>query len=228
MNSTQIDILCGHPCLPTLAHILSPEILKVESNGRAVWSEEVVAQFSLYIDMIEKWNVMSDLVSTRDVAHLTERHIVDALSLAPYLADTGGIRNRLFDIGSGAGFPAIPLKLAIPQLEVTLVERTTRKVAFLEMVTVALGLKDVQILDGDFPVATPDKTPHWVTARAVEKPERLSKGLRGYLSSDTIFLCQFRDPEALLGPLFHVEHIEDEWTRQGWRRGSLSLVKRKP
>jgi 16S rRNA (guanine(527)-N(7))-methyltransferase RsmG len=227
MNSTQIETLCAHPCLSTLAKVLSPDVLKIESNGCPTWSEEVIDQFRLYIDMIAKWNDSSGLVSAQDLAHLAERHILDALSLASHVAEPGKTRNHLFDIGSGAGFPAIPLKLAIPKLEVTLVERSTRKAAFIEMVILALGLKDVRILHGEFPVVTPAETPQWVTARAVEKPERLSKGLRGYLSGDTVFLCQFRNPETIIGPMFHVEHIEDEWTRQGWRRGSLSLVKRK-
>lgn len=222
-----IAFLQNHPCIAALGRVGSSMCHASVSDGGMVWREEILSQFRRYIELIAQWNALSGLVSPQDMSCLAERHFLDALSLVPYVAAGNPGDRLLLDIGSGGGFPSIPIKLALPAIGVTLVERNTRKAAFLEMVAGALGLKDVSILHGEFPAVRPDRVPSHVTARAVEKPKRILKSLRGYLPTETSYLCQFRSPETVLGPMFHVERIEDEWTHQGWRRGSLALVRRK-
>jgi len=176
--------------------------------------------------MIKKWNSSIGLVSPHDIPYLVDRHVLDALSLMPFVARAAARQNRVLDIGSGAGFPSIPIKVMFPELDLTLIERDARKATFLTWVITALGMEGIRVLEGQFPDVAPDEAPCCVTARAVEKPEKILRSLRKYLSTETLYICQFRNPERVLGSMFHVEHVEDEWTRQGWRRGDLSLVRR--
>jgi len=111
-----------------------------------------------------------NLVSARDEGVLAERHLLDSLTLAPLLTgDTG----RLFDLGSGAGFPGIPLKIVKDSWEVILVEASRKRVSFLKEAIRILQLQGVTVvwgrvedlLDDDRYQASAD----WVVSRAAFK-----------------------------------------------------------
>jgi len=180
-------------------------------------------QLDAYVQLIRDWNSFASLVSQNDSALLEQVHLPDSLSLAPLIRNLGKDPLRLLDIGSGGGFPAIPLKIVLPELEVEMVERGARKVGFLEKVVGSLHLDNVRVVQGNFPeveVAVPEA----VTARAVEKPGKLLPHVLDLLPVGGIFLCQTVLPQ--LDPRFHVERIEDEWTAQGLRRGDLYIIRR--
>ena len=88
----------------------------------------------------------------------------------------------------------------------------------------ALSLDNVEIVVGDFPEAIRRSDVRAMVARGVEKPERVAKGIVPFLESGAVFLCQHPSPERMFPDEFHVERIEDEWTRLGLRRGSLHRV----
>jgi 16S rRNA (guanine527-N7)-methyltransferase len=105
------------------------------------------------------------LVSKRDRERLVERHLIPSLEALPFIAEEG----RLMDIGSGGGFPALPLAFARPGVRVVCVESNSRKAAFLRRVSRETELENVQIVESrvenvgvDF-----DHTADYVTARAV-------------------------------------------------------------
>ncbi|MCX5772267.1 MAG: 16S rRNA (guanine(527)-N(7))-methyltransferase RsmG [Candidatus Hydrogenedentes bacterium] len=180
-------------------------------------------QLDSYVQLIRDWNSFVSLVSRNDLDLLEQVHLPDSLSLAPVIRRLREGRLRLLDIGSGGGFPAIPLKIVLPELQVELVERATRKVGFLEKVVSSLHLDDVRVVQGNFPeveVAVPDV----VTARAVGKPGKLLPRVLDLLPPGGVFLCQTVPPQ--LDSRFHVERVEDEWTDQGLRRGDLYLIRR--
>lgn len=206
---------------------MSASMLGASNSNQIEWPQQILDTFSQYASMIDEWNDRAGLVSPRDMPHLAERHILDALSLLPYLPMPSEGKITIMDIGSGAGFPAFPMKIMRDDLEITLIERNTRKIAFLEWAVNALGFQNMHILEGEFPARQPETKPRFITARAVEKPTRLLRILKNYLTPETIFICQFQNPGKILGPMFHVEPVEDEWSRRGWRRGHLSIVKRR-
>ncbi len=178
--------------------------------------------------LIATWNEFASLVSRPALESLEREHIADALSLAPWLKQAGN-PGGLLDIGSGGGFPAIPLKILLPEMSLTLVERSSKKVGFLRKVTGALELKDVHILHGEFPVLGPPMPPAVITARAVEKPAKVLKAVLEYmehLPEFVVFLCQFGTLELTpaQSDLFHVEPVDDAWTRAGLRRGVLHRI----
>ncbi len=115
--------------------------------------------------LVRHWNGAYSLVSRRDASRLETRHIADSLSLVPWVE---GI--RLGDVGSGAGFPGIPLAIAGPQWQVTLVERSTRKARFLRQALIELEIENAEVVLEDARQFEPDTPFDTVTARAVAKP----------------------------------------------------------
>ncbi len=128
-----------------------------------------VAQFAAYEALLLEWNERIALTAIREPHQLRVRHFLDALSCA---AATGPLDGQaLIDIGSGAGFPGLPLKILYPGLRLTLVDSVAKKARFLELVAAELGLGDVRIIAERAEVLGQDPAHRerydWATARAV-------------------------------------------------------------
>lgn len=102
-------------------------------------------QFDRYRTLLQRWNQRLNLTSVDDDEGIRQRHFLDSLSCTTVTGDLSG--QRLIDVGSGAGFPGLPLKILYPRLDLTLVESTTKKCRFLHAVIEELGLQGVQVLD---------------------------------------------------------------------------------
>ena len=89
------------------------------------------------VDELLRWNQRRNLTAITDRDQVTEKHLVDSLTLLPFASQSG----RLLDIGSGAGFPALPLKIVCPELEVVSVDAVGKKVDFQRHIARSLGLK---------------------------------------------------------------------------------------
>jgi 16S rRNA (guanine527-N7)-methyltransferase len=107
------------------------------------------AQVVAYRDLLLEWNKRFNLTAITDPELVERRLFLDAWRMLPAIADaTGGEAARLIDVGTGAGFPGLALKIARPALEVTLLEATGKKVGFLRHVIDTLGLTGVEALHG--------------------------------------------------------------------------------
>ena len=180
-----------------------------------------------YGALVQKWNLLASLVSSRDTENLW-LHIADSLSLFPVVRDLGGASPRLFDIGSGAGFPALPLALACPTLRFHMVERARKKAGFLELALGELGLLERGVVNpGAFPQEVSLQAPSGclITARAVERPGTVWKSLRELVQQGAVFLCQWPELPSEATQMFHVEQITDDWTELGLRRGTLHILR---
>ncbi|MCL4219449.1 MAG: class I SAM-dependent methyltransferase [Candidatus Hydrogenedentes bacterium] len=173
-----------------------------------------------YVRLIEAFNPALHLTSAGDRKRLA-LHTVDSLSLLPWLSR--GEDAYLLDIGSGGGFPAIPLLLC-GQGKGRLVERSGKKCDFLRSVVSRLALTGVEVIEGDFPRVGGIVDANCVTARAVERPEKILQAVLKHLPEEVLFLCQMGGDVP--SDMFHVEHVDDEWGRRGWRRGELRIVRR--
>lgn len=107
-------------------------------------SEEQFALFETYRETLLRWGNKMNLVSLKSEYDLPVRHIIDSLTLLPYLPDRSG---TLLDIGSGAGFPTIPIKIFRKDLRATLVEASRKKCSFLKEVIRRLGLRDTTVMN---------------------------------------------------------------------------------
>jgi len=104
-----------------------------------------LAQFSRFQALLQDWNRNLNLTSIVDAQAIQLRHFLDSLSCTTVTGELTG--QRLIDVGAGAGFPGLPLKILYPGLYLTLVESTTKKCRFLEAVIVDLNLDDVPVIN---------------------------------------------------------------------------------
>lgn len=100
--------------------------------------------FLSYLALLLSWNRKINLTSIRDLNLVIRRHFLDSIAVVPYLTPAG----RLMDVGSGAGFPGLPLKIVLPAKEVLLVEARRKKANFLREVSRRLNIEGLQIIEG--------------------------------------------------------------------------------
>ncbi len=100
------------------------------------------ARMAQHIALIEKWNRVHNLTAVREPAQMAVLHVLDSLALAPHV---GGAR-RMLDVGTGAGFPGIPVALACEGLDVTLLDSSHKKATFLEQAKAELKLASVHVV----------------------------------------------------------------------------------
>jgi 16S rRNA (guanine527-N7)-methyltransferase len=130
--------------------------------------EEHLAQTLIYVNLILKWNARMNLTAVRAPDQIVTRHFGESFFAARQLLAPGQ-STSVTDLGSGAGFPGLPLAMLAPQAQMTLIESSNKKTAFLNEVIRALSLGNVTVFNGrgeDYPGRA-----NLVTMRAVEKFE---------------------------------------------------------
>ncbi|MCP4669261.1 MAG: 16S rRNA (guanine(527)-N(7))-methyltransferase RsmG, partial [Deltaproteobacteria bacterium] len=100
--------------------------------------------FGLYLDALWEWNRKFNLTGLSSRKEIVQELLIDSLIPVPFLPQEG----RFLDVGSGAGFPAIPLKICKPGLEALLIEASAKKVSFLKQVIRAAGLPGIEVVRG--------------------------------------------------------------------------------
>jgi 16S rRNA (guanine527-N7)-methyltransferase len=98
-------------------------------------------RLTAHLDLLDEWGARMNLTAIRDRPSQVTKHLLDSLSVRPFLRG-----ERIADIGSGAGFPGIPLAILEPGRRFTLIESTGKKCRFLEHVRDALGLANVEVV----------------------------------------------------------------------------------
>jgi 16S rRNA (guanine527-N7)-methyltransferase len=145
-------------------------------------SEPRLQQLSTYLELLLRWNRRVNLTAIREPRQAVRRLFGESL----YLAEVLDLKGWLVDVGSGAGFPGLALKLAVPDLRVTLVESRKRKCAFLKEVTRSCKFPHVHVVDERFETwaatATSARGPSIITTRAVTVQRKLLGTMRELLT----------------------------------------------
>lgn len=126
-----------------------------------------------YLALLDRWNRTYNLTAIRDPRDMVAKHLLDSLAMQPYVRDIA----TLADLGTGAGLPGIPLAIAVPSLQVTLVESNGKKARFLREAVRALGLGNARVAESRAEALDEPGAYAAITARALATlPDILAVG----------------------------------------------------
>ncbi len=194
-------------------------------NGIPITDEEL-KKFEVYRELLKKWGKRINLTSILTDREIEEKHFFDSLLGLVAFERTGVDVNgkRFCDVGSGAGFPGIPLAVLLKDSEFTLVEPRKKRCVFLEEVKRQLGLKNVSVqcsrveeVSGNFDI---------LTMRAVEDPEGAVE-ITEHLLERGALLCIYRgkEPFGREIPGYRIREIEIEPEGVSFKRHFLFIEK---
>lgn len=103
-------------------------------------------QFHIFYELLVEWNKVMNLTAITDYKEVVDKHFIDSLCIEK-ITDMGQVRT-VIDVGTGAGFPGIPLKIAYPHLKITLLDSLNKRIKFLNEVIAKLELKDIEAIHG--------------------------------------------------------------------------------
>ena len=120
---------------------------QLESNVKILGisqNESKVNQLVEYISLLGKWNRVYNLTAIRDVNQVLTHHMLDSLSIVPWISGC----SHILDVGSGGGLPGLVIAVACPDIMVEMVDIVSKKTAFIRQAAIELGLKNVKIHTG--------------------------------------------------------------------------------
>jgi 16S rRNA (guanine527-N7)-methyltransferase len=175
-------------------------------------SADQLEQFMDYLALLRKWNRVINLTALNSMEEIVVKHFLDSLTLLPHLPE----KARILDLGSGAGFPGLPIKIVRPGQAITLVDASAKKISFLKEVVRCLNLSGTRVLQGFVSKRSPtllgsDRF-EIIVARAVGKLIDLLSGLYPYLEKGgELLLMKGRE-----GPQ-EIFILKDEIGKRGFR-----------
>jgi len=132
-----------------------------------------------YVALMQKWNKVYNLTAVREPEKMVTQHLLDSLAVLPHI-----VGRRVIDVGTGAGLPGIPLALANPALEITLLDSNHKKTSFLRQACLELGLNNATVVCERVEVWRPEEKYDVVISRAFSDLAEFAS-LALHLCSDT-------------------------------------------
>ncbi|WP_035347323.1 16S rRNA (guanine(527)-N(7))-methyltransferase RsmG [Edaphobacter aggregans] len=148
--------------MPTLSESTIAELL----TPYLTVQEGLPSKFSTYLDLLLRWNARTNLTAIRSPEEIVRRHFGESLFTGTHLGDP--LPEALLDLGSGAGFPGLPIALLHPRIAVTLAESQNKKATFLREVVRSLDLRNVEVWAGRAEDLPDGRRFHTLTLRAVD------------------------------------------------------------
>jgi 16S rRNA (guanine527-N7)-methyltransferase len=130
--------------------------------------QNIMPRLSAYLDLLLKWNARTNLTAIRDPEEIVRRHFGESLFAGQHIGQSDQLPDTLLDLGSGAGFPGLPIAILHPEIRVTLAESQNKKSTFLREAVRTLDLQNVEIWPARAESMPPSRQFHTVTMRAVD------------------------------------------------------------
>ena len=109
-------------------------------------TDKQMSQFIKFYEMLVEWNKVMNLTGITEYEEVVMKHFVDSLSIVK-INGLDGVKS-IIDVGTGAGFPGIPLKIVFPEMKITLLDSLNKRINFLNAVIEELGLEDIETIHG--------------------------------------------------------------------------------
>ena len=188
----------------SLTELLSEGLAGLFSKPAA---PQQIRQLLDYLELLDRWSDSYNLTAVREPRQMVTRHLLDSLAVMPWI-DQG----PLLDAGSGAGLPGIPLAIMRPELQVTLLDSTGKKIRFLNHVARSLELQNIHPVQDRLESWSCDRQPRLIISRAFSGLGDFARAARHLASADTKLLAmKGKYPEAELEQLpgwLRVDSIE--------------------
>lgn len=198
----------------------------LEADGFTL-TERAIHRINAHVAMVAQLGKAFGLVSDGDLGIALFQHVIDSLSLVPYVARFGDGASPLMDVGSGGGFPGLVCASALGDVPATLIERSEKKCAFLRRAVAELALGSVvrvactNFVDFDWPT-----TACCVVVRGLERAlSEVPKLVERIPAGSECYWLTGADIVPSVDSRFHVEQIVDEWCNSGLRRGVLHRIR---
>ena len=147
-------------------------------------NEKIQERLLQHIALLEKWTGVYNLTAVREQSKMIGHHLLDSLAVLPYID-----ANSLIDVGSGAGLPGIPLALARPEMQVTLLDSNHKKTTFLQQACIELKLDNVNVISERVEAFHPPIGFDAVISRAFTDLSEFTKLTRHLLKPDGAWLA---------------------------------------
>jgi 16S rRNA (guanine527-N7)-methyltransferase len=149
-----------------------------------------------YVELLQHWNRAYNLTSVREPVDMVRRHLLDSLSVLPWIPD-----GRLLDAGTGAGLPGVPLAIARPDVEVTLLDSAGKKIRFLNQVRRELGLRNIEPVQARLEEYAPEAPFDTIISRAFASLADFAAAARHLAKGSKLLAMKGRRPDAELEEL---------------------------
>jgi 16S rRNA (guanine527-N7)-methyltransferase len=143
-------------------------------------TEKQKLQFDMLYELYKEWNEKINVISRKDIDALYEKHILHSLAIAKFISFKNG--TKVLDIGTGGGFPGIPLAIMFPDTEFTLCDSIAKKINVAENISETIGLRNTDFVVGR--VEQLREKFNFVVSRAVAPAEQLFRWTQDYINDD--------------------------------------------
>lgn len=193
------------------------ELKRACEKNKIMLLEEQIEKFYKYMNLLIEWNQKINLTAIVEPKEIIQKHFIDSMSVLDYIQD----KKNIIDVGTGAGFPGVPIKIANPNINVTLLDSLQKRVNFLSEVVSQLELDKIKAIHSRAEDYAKENRESYDVAisRAVANMSTLVEYLLPYVKQDGIVICM-KGPNIedelekskkaisiLGGKIEHIEHL---------------------